>query len=441
MMINNIIVKEIGQDNYLPIQRANEKYLDFTLGIQSALVSSYVPILLQQNNITLSQAASDFLDLSIAVYTTDQIISRSSEGFQGWSRHIRVHLPVTNAVQWDGVKKDLEEMLSFLSGDKWEFIFRNRSTTSVVQSQLMANPNGVTKVALLSGGLDSFIGAIDMLESKEKMAFVSHYKRGSEGKVQSAVLSALQAQYGKNSFVNYKFFVQPKQDHPMASKEGSSRARSFLFLGLGLAIANSLGDNVELVVPENGLISLNVPLTQTRLSSHSTRTTHPYYLSLLRKITAQLGINNKVNNPYQFKTKGEMMKECRNLTFLLQHYEHTLSCSHADNSHYEKGTRPGIHCGYCVPCLIRQAAETARGTVKTRYMHQIKYNAPHSKTGKGRDLRAFKMALEEIKNISPHSMVLRILKSGPLPFADQSELNSYMNVYSKGMNEVSNFLR
>jgi hypothetical protein len=135
------------------------------------------------------------------------------------------------------------------------------------------------------------------------------------------------------------------------------------------------------------------------------------------------------------------MKECKNLPFLQQHYVQTLSCSHADNSHYVKGTKPGIHCGYCVPCLIRQAAETAAGSIKTQYMHQIKYNAPQSQTGKGRDLRAFKMALEEIKNIPAHSMILRVLKSGPLPFADQNELNDYIGVYERGMAEVSNFLR
>ena len=176
MTTNNIIVKETEQDIYSPLQNATEKYLDFTLGIQSALVSSYVPTLLQQNNINLSGPAGDFLDLAIAIYTSDQIISRSTDGFQGWSRHIRVHFPVTSSLLWASVKDDLEEMLSFLSGDKWELIFRQRANVNVVQSQLVSNPNGISKVSLLSGGLDSFIGAIDMLEAKEKPAFVNHYK-------------------------------------------------------------------------------------------------------------------------------------------------------------------------------------------------------------------------------------------------------------------------
>ena len=437
----NIVIKETGQDAYLPIQRLNEKYIEFVLGSQSEMVSSSVSTLLQQNNINPTATAADLMDLAIAIYTSDQVLSRALNGFQGWSRHIHLHFPVTNTDLWEGVQPDLEQMLSFLSGDKWEILFRERTVTRTTQPQLIQNPNGITRVSLLSGGLDSFIGAIDLLESKEKVAFVSHYKRGSESPKQTAITKALNQQYGNGNFQNYKFFVQPNQAHSLASKEDTSRARSFLFLALGLTVANSLEDQIELIVPENGLISLNVPLTQTRLSSHSTRTTHPYYLTIFQKVIAALGIKNKIVNPYRFKTKGEMMTECKNKIFLSKHYPETLSCSHPDTSRYIKGTSPGIHCGYCVPCIIRQAAEKAAGGVNTTYAHQIKYNPPSYSTGKGRDLRAFKMALEEIKNIARHSMVLRVLKSGPLPFVDQQELNDYISVYERGMAEVSNFLR
>jgi 7-cyano-7-deazaguanine synthase in queuosine biosynthesis len=440
MTICNIVIKENGPDIYIPAQQHNEKYIEFSLGNQSELVSSNVSILLQQNNINPSATASDLMELAIAVYTSDQILSRETNGFQGWSRHFRVHFPVTDTGLWERIKPDLEQMLSFLSGDKWEFILRERSITRTFQSQLISNPNGITKVSLLSGGLDSFIGAIDLLERSEKVTFVSHYKRGSESPKQSSIVSALTHQYGTHNFLHYKFYVQPNQGHSLASKEDTTRARSFLFLVLGLVVANTFGDQIDLIVPENGLISLNVPLTQTRLSSHSTRTTHPYYLSLFEKVVAALGIKNQIVNPYRFKTKGEMMIECKNKKFLLQHYPGTLSCSHPDTSRYIKGTKPGIHCGYCVPCIIRQAAERQAGGINTTYAHQIKNNPPAHSTGKGRDLRAFKMALEEIKNIARHSLILRILKSGPLPFTDQKELNDYTGVYERGMKEVGNFL-
>lgn len=441
MTITHIIIKESAQDSFTPALGSSDKRIAFDVGSSSPLVSSYINIILSQKKTVPQQQAADFLDLATAVYTTDQVVSRDRTGFQGWSRHIRVYFPVADKALWDGVQKDVEQMLSFLSGDKWEIFFRQRATARVIQPPLNKNPEGITKVSLLSGGLDSFIGAIDLLEAKEKVAFVSHYKRGSEGKVQTVIQDALNKQYGASSSVEYKFFVQPTQNHVDAAKESSSRARSFLFLGLGLAIANALEDNIDLIVPENGLISLNVPLTQTRLSSHSTRTTHPYYLSLFRKIASGLGISNGIVNPYQLKTKGEMMNDCKNKNFLQQHNTKTLSCSHGEISHYIPGTSPGIHCGYCVPCIIRQAAEKAAGITKTTYTHKIKFNAPKYSTKKGRDLRAFKMALEEIKGLPKHSVALHILKPGPLPFNGQKELDDYIGIYLRGMEEVNNFLK
>lgn len=440
MTIWNILVKENEQDSFTIQPVANEDILDFSVGHQSGVVQSNVKSLMQQSNLVLSANVSDLLDFGIAIYSVDQVVSRKTYGFQGWSRHIKVHFPVSDATLWNGNKSDLEQMLSFLSGDKWELYFRQKSVAVPVQTVLDKNPNAITKVSLLSGGLDSFISAIDLLGNGERVAFVSHYKKGSESPKQNGLYAALEAEYGKDKFMRNQFYVQPNQKHSKASKEDSSRARSFLFLVLGISVAHALGDNIELIIPENGLISLNVPLTQTRLSSHSTRTTHPFYLSAFKKVIRAIGITNPLRNPYQFKTKGEMMIECLDRKFLQTNYPETLSCSHPDNSRFVKGTKPGIHCGYCVPCIIRQAAENAAGGINTVYAHRIKTNPPSASTKKGRDLRAFRMAIQEINGIPHHSLMLRILRSGPLPFDSQADLNDYIAIYQRGMQEVQNFL-
>ena len=441
MRIWNILVKENDQDRYTFPDNPQEDTLDFTVGHQSGVVQSNARALLQQSNLVPSQTTGDLLDFAVAIYSVDQVISRKQYGYQGWSRHIRVHFPVHDITPWNNIKSGLEEMLSFLSGDKWEVLFRPRAQVLPVQGVIDPNPQGITTVSLLSGGLDSFISAIDLLGGSQKVAFVSHYKKGSESPKQTALYSALQSKYGQNVFIKYQFYVQPNQRHQKATKEDSSRARSFLFLVLGITVANILGDNVDLVVPENGLISLNVPLTQTRLSSHSTRTTHPFYFKKFLEVLLGLGIRNQLSNPYQFKTKGEMMLDCLDRPFLQQNYAETLSCSHPDTSRFVRGTRPGIHCGYCVPCIIRQAAENAAGGVHTTYAHQIKTSPPSASTRKGRDLRAFKMAIEEIRGFPHHSLMLRILRSGPLPFDNQAELNNYITAYQRGMQEVENFLQ
>ena len=440
MKICNVIVRENETDTFIVPQNPEERYIILPLGNLSDMVSTNAWDLFSDRNLILTHEASDLLNLGIVVYTSDQIISRTEFGFQGWSRHIKLYFPVASQILWDNVILKLEQMLSFLSGDRWELIFRTRSisgTNSVVQTHMYP----ITKVCLLSGGLDSLIGAIDLLEAGERVGFVSHYKRGSEGKVQDIVYDILVNKYGLNSFDKYKFYVQPKQENLMATKEETSRARSFLFLTLGICIANSGGSSVDLIVPENGLISLNVPLITTRLSSHSTRTTHPHYLSLFQEILIDLSIRNTIANPYRFRTKGEMMRACRNQRLLVTIYPGTLSCSHADISRFVPGSSSGIHCGYCVPCIIRQAAELAGGSIRTTFAHQIIRNPPNPGTGKGRDLRAFKMALLELQGMPRHSVVLRMLRSGPLPVNDQAELEQYLATYMNGMNEVRNFLQ
>ena len=106
---------------------------------------------------------------------------------------------------------------------------------------------------------------------------------------------------------------------------------------------------VELLVPENGFISLNVPLTPLRLGSLSTRTTHPFFIQQIQKILEALGFHVRLSNDYQFKTKGEMLVECANQFQLRQLVFQATSCGRFARFKYE-------HCGRCVPCLVRRAS-------------------------------------------------------------------------------------
>ena len=436
----NVIAKLDQADTFALRPMEGDLDLVIPLNDHSTVLSTNAWVLLRTTGIASSGLALDFLRLAVTVYTADQIISRDREGFQGWSRHIRLYFPTANAALWDGVKNSVQKMLSFLSGDRWELSFRSAAPASPAPPIPSTPGPAVSKVSLFSGGLDSLIGAIDQLEAGETIDFVSHHKRGSEHPAQEKLFDALVAHYGQGRCRWFDFYVQPSQQNLSSGKENTSRARSLLFLALGIGIANFHGAPVDLIVPENGLISLNVPLTGTRLNSHSTRTTHPHFLSLLQEILVGLGIGNHLVNPYRFKTKGEMMRQCRNQQLLTSIYADSLSCSHADNSHYILGTPPGIHCGYCVPCIIRQAAEHAAGITLTRYVINPVTAPPAANSDSGRDVRAFRMALEEVQGIARHSAVLRVLKPGPLPFSNQAELDGYVDVYLRGMVEVRNFL-
>ncbi len=125
------------------------------------------------------------------------------------------------------------------------------------------------------------------------------------------------------------------------------------FFAFGLVAATSTeayrdGDSVDLHASENGLISLNPSLTPARIGSASTRTTHPCFVGQLQSLLGRLGINVKLKNDYQHLTKGEMFVECRQLDDLRRLVCQSMSCG--------KSRRINMHCGRCVPCIIRRAA-------------------------------------------------------------------------------------
>ena len=86
-----------------------------------------------------------------------------------------------------------------------------------------------------------------------------------------------------------------------------------------------------------------------RMASHSTRTTHPYYIGALQEVFSAVGLKVNLLNPYHFKTKGEMLRECLNQDMLRAHAFQTTSCGRFKQFGYN-------HCGRCVPCMVRRAA-------------------------------------------------------------------------------------
>ena len=439
----HIILRTNNNDNYDYDCSESEQKIIVVIGSyadNNGIVRTHVLEYFENENIFPTQNAYDLLNIGLNIYAADQIVSREIDGFKNWSRHLILHAPVHNLTEWESLINDFENLLSFLSGDKWEVRFRQHENAIFPNKRKINNPNRIEIVSLLSGGLDSYIGAINILESGKKVAFVSHYKRGAvEKSAQDELYRNLNSTYKKNPHKHYQFFVQPNQKHSLANKEDSSRCRSIIFMVLGIALASSLGDNIKVNVPENGFISLNVPLTPTRLSSHSTRTTHPFYMNLFNKILTSLNIKTELINPYRFKTKGEMILECSNKDIFKSNFKTTVSCAHPDLSRW-KGKTPGMACGYCTPCIIRRAALKKANLKECEYVIDILNNPPDPTGIKGRDLRAFKLSIERFKKLNRISLISHIFSSGPIPFVNKDELDNYIDIYVRGLEEVSVFL-
>ncbi|MEQ8192808.1 MAG: Qat anti-phage system QueC-like protein QatC, partial [Candidatus Eremiobacterota bacterium] len=270
-----------------------------------------------------------------------------------------------------------------------------------------------------------------------KIALVSIYKNGRDTSVpQNKLLNLLEKKYSKNRIEQFSFFAQTYKNNILKEAEKTERSRSFLFLCHGIALAHSLGPGIPLYVPENGFISLNVPLTDTRICSLSTRTNHPYFLSLFKELLSKLDIHNEIFNPYEFSTKGEMIINSKDLNFLNRNANKSMSCAHPTKGGW--GTKLK-HCGYCIPCIIRRAAMyKADLDNKKNYRHDILSDTISPKLKSGQDIRALLMMINRQKNRTLPS-IFEVLTSGPLPGIAENK-KKYVEVYEKSIKEIKFFL-
>ncbi|MBE9044311.1 hypothetical protein IQ255_07830 [Pleurocapsales cyanobacterium LEGE 10410] len=380
-----------------------------------------------------SSRVLDLLNLAISVYTADlKIPRRFSE--DRWTRTIVLHVPVINLTTWQKTTSSIIEMLGFLTGDRWEISFRKNN----FKPKLTINNKveKVSKVSLFSGGLDSLVGAIDLLEEGKRIALVGHYGAGVTNKVQETVLGELEKLY-PDLIESYLFYLQPPKSNSEGQGEPSMRSRSFLFFSLAVVVASLFTGKTPISVAENGLISLNVPLTNPRIGSLSTRTTHPYFVSLFSDFLSLLKINNLIILPYRFQTKGEMIAQTKNQDALKKTVDLSMSCSHPEAGRYQ-GKKPNLHCGYCVPCIIRRASlASAQLDKPSTYAIDILQDPPDPTTETGRDLRAFEMAIERGRFYNYRQALFDVLATGTI---SSDDIEDYIDVYMRGMKEVESFL-
>jgi hypothetical protein len=386
----------------------------------------------------------DVIVLASLVHAADTRLSRATESQDNWTREIRLALPVSDPARWTSTAALLERLLNFLTGDRWTFSFRARPEgfAKVVSSRPMRLGRAPFDcLSLLSGGLDSLIGAIDILEQGKTPLFVSHAGEGATSDAQKSCFDALKAHYSKRGFERLRVWLNfPAMLVPNVGNEDTTRGRSFLFFALGVLAGTGLDEAFTVNVPENGLIALNVPLDPLRLGSCSTRTTHPFYMARWNDLLTALGIAGRVSNLYWNKTKGEMATECQNLALLTRLVSNSLSCASPTKGRWQG--RGIEHCGYCVPCLIRRAAlnkALGRGHDPTPYaVDDLTARPLNTRQSEGQQIRSFQFA---IARLEARSGLARILIHKPGSLSDEAgHLEDLAEVYRRGMDEVATLL-
>lgn len=306
------------------------------------------------NNIVL-----DFLDVASSIFIED-VKNKANDA--GDARNLNVTIPVTNVDIWYNQKKYIEKIVEFLSGDKWNIEFTNvpSKISNLCRQVPLFNYNPkYDNVTLLSGGLDSFCGAYVNIKKNENALYcgykINPYETHGLNNIHDILMSRHQ--------IASKRFKQLK----VKKKEHSQRTRSFLFFALACATA-SMYNIREINLYENGVLSLNPELD----SRKTTKTTHPKTIYLINKLLLNLGIDMRINHPFLFKTKGEIIN---NLSKEFKGFiKFTNTCGIA--RYNRKVEIKSGHCGFCIPCMLRKISMSAYDNEK----YDVQYNASYGAT-------------------------------------------------------------
>lgn len=388
--------------------------------------------------VVIDPDALDLVTIATAVTSAETFEPRENAP-NSWSRILNLHIPVLAPDKWEAVAKRLESLLGFLTGDQWKLYFIKSELVlpkpiNSKQSKIVTDSlKGLNTVCLFSGGLDSAIGAIDILNGNSDIRpmLVSHAYR-ADGAKQQDIKKLLKKPFGE-----FSYSIAPQlSDQANHANDTSMRGRSFNFLAMAVlgitALRRANNDDTisQIIVPENGYISINPPLTRRRIGSHSTRTTHPNFLSQLELLLNEVGFNIHFINPYQFKTKGEMLAECVDQDTVKKAIPLSVSCSHWHREH--------IQCGYCLPCLIRRASVFHAGFTKDAEYAVPRLKSILTESEKRDDVHAVQTAIIRLKKSPDYMAWLR--QSGPLP-QNKETREELESTVKRGLAEVEAFLK
>lgn len=345
---------------------------------------------------------------------------------------------------WNKTKDQWNKILCFLSGDIWDVNFRQ----CFKQYSKRDNPNRIHLhiekcdcVSLFSGGLDSYCGAIKLLEDGKSPCLIGHNEYPKLRKKQQEFVDCFQSIYDNQMVKFISFSANSRAPKDMQGKklvgaENTSRGRSLLFLSAAISIAGILGDTVPVYIPENGFIGLNIPLTNSRKGTCSTRTTHPHFIKGLQDILQSVGIRNPIINFFAFSSKREIVDSVKDTKAFKTHYMDTISCSHPCLARYNKKghNEYPINCGYCYPCLIRKSSLIDVKDYKYSFTAESKlFIQQYGETEKASDLRAVISAVYNYRKMVDGDIIKKIKIVGNL---SSDEVSKFLDLYKSTMNDL-----
>jgi hypothetical protein len=259
---------------------------------------------------------TDLVEIASYVYCADQAVTRGGEGVltfgSRWRRNFIFHIPVRLPSTWasSSVLDVLRKTLSILSEDTYEFHFVQRINAVPMQQYLKLGDGDSTtqeldEVLLFSGGVDSLGGTVEeAVVDKRRVALVSHRSNSKVFSRQRQLVRGLQTICKQNPPLHIPVWLH---QHGIDGREYTQRTRTFLYSSLALAVACVFGLK-RIRFYENGVVGLNLPISEQAVGARATRTTHPQVLGGFADLFSLLVQERfAVENPFLWLTKTEVV--------------------------------------------------------------------------------------------------------------------------------------
>lgn len=361
-------------------------------------------------------AALTLARVGVAAFIADRAMSRNALHQR---RHIELVVQVPDPDLGEQAAASLQKLLHFVTGDDWNLGFEHDNTERPVATPKWQS----AEVALLSGGLDSYCGAL--IGGTADRLFLSH---SDASVIQHSQSTAAQHIPGYDRDQHARVRLAAKAPF---NREPSRRSRSILFIALAVALADATGaTTVE--VPENGFTSLNPPLAANRGGVLTTRSTHPSTFALAEQVLASLNLAIELRNPYEWHTKGELIAAAADhvgADRVTDGLAHTLSCAKSNLILKDSGS--GRNCGLDYACIVRRAGVAASGlTDASAYVCQNPKLADAVAELRRADIEAVKLSLSRPPSI-------RSLVAGCGPFPSGYDYERALGLWKRGRDELA----
>ena len=309
----------------------------------------------------LSPRIRDLVRIASYCFLADESASRGGEAdvyLKNWRRQMLMAIPVSDPDFWNAseVGLALRETLNFLTEDGWDFRFEKLADSGPLQMELVETDVDLYGqpgcIVLFSGGTDSLCAALAAHQESKNPFLVSHRTSKAAIGHRRDLLQEIRRRFAQQGFRTADAAVNLKGAD---AKENTQRSRAMLYASLGTAVGVALGVS-DIRLADNGIVSVNLPFTDQVIGARASRSTHPKFLLLFRRLAHLVAeADVRVWNPLWNRTRAETFDLLRPLAGL-DLLSLTHSCAHP---RFRLKAQP--HCGTCSQCIDRRFGTMGAG--------------------------------------------------------------------------------